>query len=429
MWLLPPVFGQVTADRAVVLCKPGPSIASCQCEIHDSEKLVSYSTCYFTTGTCQRFVFRLPGPGKYKFIWKLNQLSGIGPGYTCHIDTTGYKQLLFVSCDMLEAEASSSLWKKIQKEVDNPTVILHLGDQIYGDECYRSSVGYLSGISGEIYPLHRNMVIEKYCKRYTDTWSRYSSVTSLCSNLYLWDDHEIVNDYDHTTATETEKLVAECAAQVYHDFQHCALVDKDQDFSWTTMVDDICIIAVERTVQPVSVAMVLDRLEECGTDKVCLCFSSGPIPKPSGVFGSIYSRLSGEPAVTEGKFWDMDELTNLYEGCCSWMEAKEGRKLAIVGGDLHFGTYGVVSNGNVKFPVVVSSPISNQPTFDRWLASMGMKTAILGSTVFTPMASDSRRCYATISTEDYPNKVKMVFSKSRLPKSTINYLTALKSFV
>lgn len=426
MWRLPPFLGQATSEEFVVLCQPAPGVRECVAKLYcgPDAPLGTFSL-VFHTHTCSRFAFGVLGAAEYTLLWTFPD----GSSDRTVFDTRDPEQLIFVSCDMLEAETSKPLWKRMEGELTRPTALVHLGDQVYADACFRRGVALLQGVEPENYVLYEDQIISDYAQRYIETWARTAPVLSKTSNYYLWDDHEIVNDYDHAAASPVERFVASCAAAAYRSYQESALIARDQEsYNWRATVSGIELITVERTHTRSTSAEVLSMLANSRSDRVCLCFASGPIPKPSGVYGRIYALLTGEPQQDAGKFWAIDELRTLYEGCCAWLSADRNRKLAVIGGDLHFGTCAIVSDGSVSFPVVVASPISNQPTFDRWVAAKGMKSRPVGRTVFTPLCARARRCYAVVETDNFPLSVRMVYSNKNHPERPLSYLSALASF-
>lgn len=426
MWQLQPFLGQTSDAGFVVLCQPAPGVYDCVCKIYcGPDTVIGTYTLAFRAHTCSHFEFEAPGRAEYTLLWSFPD----GSTDRTTFDTRDPEQLIFVSCDFLEADISKSMWKTMLGDLTRRTALVHLGDQIYADACFRRGVALLKGVAPENYVLYEDQIIQDYAQRYVETWKRTTPAITRASNYYLWDDHEIVNDYDHASASDVERYVASCAAEAYRNYQEAAQLRPDRSsYNWRAHVSGIELLTVERTHTRSSAAEVLQMLEACSSKHVCLCFASGPIPKPAGIYGRVYALLTGEPQTDAGKFWAADELRVLYEGCCAWLGADSQRRLAVVGGDLHFGTYGQVSDGKVSFPVVVASPITNQPTFDRWIAAKGMKSRVVGHTLFTPFCARARRCYAVLDVDTFPLGVRMVYAQKNMPAHPVDYLTTLASF-
>lgn len=383
----------------------------------------------------------------------------------------------FVSCDHVEADTNPSLWNTLMddiKDQETTGVCIHLGDNVYADHAWNQSIKYPNVDPKEFYR-----------RRYRRTWFRNPdkrNVLASVSNLMIWDDHEIVNDANilelisgtgGTGGTGRERII-NAAVDVYEEYQESLfLTPKDKntptggrffdseigDKSWYKMVGDILVICIERTTsgRPSS-QKIVDRLDELFNyyedhdmiDEIrglILCTSWAPVPPPEGNRSSQwYRRLKGG-----SKFVDKNELSILYHYLLDW--SSQTRPVMLVGGDIHFGLRGTVTRGDKMIHVMVSSGITNHPTYDRRLAArayigtipidddilVGSDHVIEGYNnisddipYFHVEQSEGRRCYGRLTIERYEGVAmifmpRLVYNPITRPRSYIRYLKSLYS--
>lgn len=418
-WKLHPIVGQIYRNEVIIIFETTGSSIPLTMKFYSVEPYNLLQTCTVVSESSgvTKVSLSLPDTIEYELEWFSEEILQ----YRHKIAMQDPRQYMFVSCDFLEADTNPSLWKQIEQEPSD-SVLVHLGDQIYADAEFRAAEKSIKRGT-----FSRKKVFESYCQRYRQTWKRCHLALSNTSNLFLWDDHELVNNYCISgDNTENESIIADVATSAYKMYQLSC--HRESTIEGTFVRGRTTLITVERTTSKPSLAKILSRLREAETPKVFLCFASGPIPKPKGRFGKLYQTIAGEPADDEGKFWARSDLLDLYEGICSWIaEDPDVRDVVVVGGDLHFGTYGVVSkivhNRTISFQVVVSSPVSNKPSYDRELASMGMAGVHdLGNGVkFATIVSKAQRCYCKIDVNENPCRVNMVWNKITSPSSTFSY--------
>jgi hypothetical protein len=152
-----------------------------------------------------------------------------------------------------------------------------------------------------------------------------------------------------------------------------------------------------------------------------LCFSSAPIPPPHGNYGELYKLTKGL-----GKFWEASKLELLYTWLFDWMG--NDKHVVVVGGDVHFGVHGYALRKDIKIPVIIASPITNQPYPDRSLAAKGMNGIHnIGTKItFTTLQSKARRCYGVLDLDNMDTKI--VFSKDKHPDNISKYLDTMSQF-
>jgi hypothetical protein len=349
-------------------------------------------------------------------------------------------KIIFVSCDLLEADTEHSMWDRMYDELDgNKQIgIIHLGDQAYMDNVFNESVKLVRKYGCN--ESTKQGIIKSFGKRYYDTWEKHSKILSLTTNYTIWDDHEIRNNINLDEELPYDKdFVRNIGVDAYIKYQqslHLKFHQVLSDYSWIKRIDSTVIIAIERTSKIIPVEDVISLIKHENINKfinrLILCFSSAPIPRPQGKYGNLYNKFTGDDGTSDkSKFWQLKDLKTLYEELFNWIDKLDGREVLITGGDLHFGTYGTATRNGKSIPVLISSPITNEPTFDRWLASKGLKGIhnISSDISFTTISSKARRCYGIVDLESYPMIVDIKYSSEKYPRSMIKYYKTILSFI
>lgn len=444
------------------------------CEPVDKKPIVT--CCIYKEGFCRKIQFyperigpnkitiKAPEPGIYKLLWYQNVHQSqifddliemvarnivseyllIGQDVYQHrvVVKSQPDSFIFVSCDLLEAETDKkhSMWNKMLTEVkeSKQTCIVHIGDQAYMDKVYKESVKLVkeNGMSDEI----SDFILTNFGKRYCDTWRPHNFILSQTTNYNLWDDHELTNNMtlNSPNLSKEELYVRDLAVQAYIKYQ-----DSTQPyashmlsaFSWYKLFDNIIIIAIEHNARDIKIDEVLTALNilSCNLsfNKIILCFSSAPIPPPTGFTGDIYKEISDYKG--GNKFWHHQDLYNLYDGLLTWLESDLNRELVLLGGDLHFGVHGFVRRGNVAFDVAISSPITNQPTVQQWIAAKGMpkvhrlitnNTARMNEISYKPiiyrtLSAKAKRCYVVVDQANDCLNTTIKYSKEKFLKGKL----------
>jgi hypothetical protein len=350
-------------------------------------------------------------------------------------------KLIFVSCDLLEADTKHSLWGVMTKELSltKKVGIVHVGDQAYMDPVFNYCKKYIENSGDNVDVDNINKVcFEAYGKRYCDTWMTHKDILSNVSNYYIWDDHEITNDLTlDNIPDDTSKIISQSAVKAYNMYQQSFHV-KDtfiiNEYCWYKYIDTnktTVMLAIERTSREITLNEIFDAIkninEKHKINRLILCFSSAPIPIPHNYYGDTYIMLKGS-----GKFWDAGKLETLYTLLFDWIEQKEKREVVIIGGDVHFGVHGIAKRKNLTIPVLIASPITNQPYHDRVLASKGMKGGHIidtnGDITFTTLSTKARRCYGTLDLDSVPMVTNIVYSQDKYPKDLYKYMEAMSKF-
>ena len=412
-WKLPPIVGEVTDNKASVLF-----------QLYDLSSQVTYQV----NNKIHKVIVEPSGPtniiinlkksGTFVVKWIIdNHLY-----YQHQIVNEPISRLIFVSCDFVEADTPNSLWTKMLDDIVGKTVIVHLGDQIYGDPVFNQCKKLLTNLTDFN---TQQQCFDLYGDRCCETWKPHCQVLSNTSNYYVWDDHEIYNDIQLNTMHDpTTKKIINVAVNAYNQYQQSFHIDHDfmiNDYCWYKYINNNTILlTIERTSRDVELEEIFEAIMNFDVDHLILCFTSAPIPTPHGFNGNLYKSLKGL-----GKFWPEDQLILLYQWLFKWMTMK--KKVVVVGGDVHFGVYGHMTKDDLSIPVIIASPITNQPYLDRQLAAKGMRgTHLLADMTFTTTISKARRCYATLDMDTMA--IRMVYSQDKYPKNKIKYIKKLLQF-
>lgn len=452
-----PIVGEIKNLNAVILVELMEKNNILTCDIYkDNEHLYTeYIECNQTNIT--RVILSFDHEGLYNLKWFVNNKLS----YENNISVYDMaNEIIFVSCDFYEANVNNnnSMWTIMQKEliVHKNIWLFHLGDQAYMDKVYKDSLLYLKNN-----PKSKDTeeyILNKFVDRYAQTWMPHHNILANVSNYNLWDDHEIVNNALLTdNVSEDEKYVRDIAVKAYQLYQddmrleahHLHLDDMRLDnnlinsYSWFKIVDSTIFFSFERTSHPLDLNFVLKMLNDNLTpfiDRCIICFSGVPIPGPRGKYSKLYQKITNDslgkkikdkPIEDTSKFWDINDVKEFYGAMFSWMNNDKQKEVLIVGGDLHFGFHGQIEYNNMIIPIIIASPITNQPTIDRHFASKGYHGSMVipnSEFIFTTISSKARRCYAKVNLNIFPMKITMEYCKQKYPKNPRLYLKTLWSF-
>lgn len=445
-WNLCPIVGEVKDYVVRILCEP---------KIKEKLHYTIYDTVYksIVPGEENNLVQpEIIGPtmidikvsyeGTYEIVWS-NENICLYKQIICISEQP--KKLLLVSCNMYEADVKKSMWKEIEKEIENERncYLIHMGDQVYMDKEFKSCKNYIKKNQEN---LDENKIYNMLSKRYFKTWTPCSKVLSSVPNYMFLGDHEIVNNIklylEHSDPHfgPTTKYLLE----VYKWYQENLNIEIERilnDYSWVKVFGyekNYVMFGIENCSSFLNVddvATVISHYIYPHVTKLFICFSCAPIPSPQGINGGIYEILTDNKKkllTGDSKFWSHSDLTKLYSYLLYLRMYYPQLDIVVFGGDVHFGLHATVSAGPNQFQVVVSSPITNNPTFDRTLASSGLKgEQIVGKThdnhdiIFNTISTKPRRCYASVDISQTPAEIFMNYSNSVLPKNPLKYLRKL----
>jgi hypothetical protein len=298
------------------------------------------------------------------------------------------------SCDFPEMDAKKSIWSTMIQDINScvgRTLAIGLGDNVYADSAWYKSL------------MNPDNTLDNYIKRYRKTLfgsDRKSILSGVNSNLFIPDDHEICNDLTVVQARGYDQVVTDNAVNVYYRYLGNVHVaeQKSIDRGWVKYYDDLMIVSFERATRGrPSIDVMINRINELLTavpDIKSMIIITGwaciPCPPNDNVYGRMYRQTCGI-----SKFMSDDDLYILYNYLLS---LSSRLSIVLVGGDLHFGSKFTVTRGLDKFDILVTSPITNQPTSDRKLAAKGLRgqDIMINNITVHNISAKAKRCYGRI---------------------------------
>lgn len=458
-WKLYPLVGEIVDKAVSITYELYNKNTKITCQINNRTYAIEHKE-YGPSNIVMQF----DDYGTFTLHWRVNGVIA----YTHDVIVSEYvNKLIVVSCDFLEANTKHSLWNEMNDDLDNnATAIIHLGDQMYADAEYKKAKKiqdeYEKQGATDIQNTQKmldDLYYDLYSNRLCDTFRPHHRILSKTSNYFLWDDHEICNDYcfngvlDINSQLKGDKI-AYAALKCYRDYQMSFEVTENRiinDFCWVKKLPgkspykNQLMISIERTFEHISVERIINAISELDYKEpiasLILCFASAPLPPPHNLSGDIYTMINGT-----GKFWDINDTYSLISWLFTWMSTdtsklseekrfsksldsgfKQYKRILILGGDLHLGVNGYYTKNNLKIPILISSPITNHPSFDRKLISKGLR----GMTTIRDLdlivtSSKAKRCYGMVDLESFETTI--VYSNDKYPKKIYDYLRKMSKF-
>ncbi|HLM56079.1 MAG TPA: alkaline phosphatase D family protein, partial [Pyrinomonadaceae bacterium] len=225
---LGPVIGEVTDTTARVLVEVDDNV-QVTCEATDPDKNVVTQTVSFTKD--RPSVFKLQGLSpetEYDLTFK-----GVTAGHPrgrVRTFKAGADRLnvAAVSCNFLGRRGETDLWADLRDRYVIPgdvDLLLHLGDQIYGDATFARALKIIRGKEPRSKTAQDEQILEAYRRLYRVWWTEPSTrdVLANVSNLMIWDDHEIRDDWgsrrEDSDPDSAQYRVGTLARQVYREYQ------------------------------------------------------------------------------------------------------------------------------------------------------------------------------------------------------------------
>lgn len=436
-WQLSPIVGEVRNNKASVIFELYNKTYQVEYTINNVNSINKTKVNVEPVGPT-KVILNFEEGGNYIVRWFVNDV--LSRMHNILI-SNNIDKLIFVSCDLLEADTENSLWEAMIAELSlvKKVGIVHLGDQAYMDSVFNCCKKYIEQNKDISTEDINNMCFEAYGKRYCDTWMPHRTILANASNYYIWDDHEITNNVVlNDIIDDTTKIISKAAVNAYNLYQQSFHVEETfiiNEYCWYKYIDigkTTVMLAIERTSREISINEIFNAIKILNDtqmiNRLILCFTSAPIPIPNNNnYGKTYVMLKGL-----GKFWEQQKIEILYTLLFDWMNEQEGREIIVVGGDIHFGVHGHVKKDNLIIPVLIASPITNQPYPDRVLASKGMKGEHNidpnGKMKFVTLSTKARRCYGVLDLDSVPMTTNIIYSRDKYPRDICKYIQTISEF-
>lgn len=283
----------------------------------------------------------------------------------------------------------TTMWQRLQQEVENRATtttpisfLLSIGDQIYADEkdhFWQQSPWEQCLALDNADP----QTPQRRQDLYRQTYQRYWELTPLrqlfarLPQYMIWDDHDITNGWGSEIAHQnpSEHQTFEAARVVYRQFQHCHNPMNTTDpnalyygFHIGAAAFMVMDLRGERQswANPPQLFSVAQRnwvqqfIAQCQNTKTLFVVTSVPMFHLGPLWTWIpISDVTDQWSDEHNKVERRLILKYLFD----WLEASPERRVVILGGDVHIGTYSHAtrSTSNRKIYQVTSSPISNKP--------------------------------------------------------------------
>jgi len=272
-------------------------------------------------------------------------------------------------------------------------ILCHIGDQIYIDyELYLGNKN--NAYSDSLNLLHcdelsmetkRIQIIERIKQEYIATWTHSPTARIMANtpNMMMFDDHDIIDgwgdDIKHWTEGTDEYIIGSCARsvlemyqiQLHHDISRTSYQSHyfyNQSFEKTNLV--FLDVRGCKTFYRDKSGTYLGRKQQDWIENTICCDNSSTnhliliSPIPFIVLSSLFTNNSSFLFRDVIGIWNYDEyiddLKKLILVLTKWKSSQNGRKITLVGGDVHFGGFTNINfNGEHLMSQLITSPISN----------------------------------------------------------------------
>lgn len=298
-------------------------------------------------------------------------------------------------------DSRTTMWQRLSQEVatraeNNKPVsfLLQVGDQIYADEkdhFWQSSPWdkCLAMDTADPQTAARRQAL------YRDTYVRYWDFPVL-RQLYarlpqymMWDDHDITNGWGsgETHQNVSEQSTFAAAKAVYRQFQHVHNPGNSNDpdalyYGFHLGAASFLVLDLRGQRQMWNKQLLGDAqrqwakqfIEQCQNTKTLFVVTSVPLFHLGPLWAWIpLSDVTDQWSDEHNRVDRRYLLKYLFD----WMEAKPERRVVILGGDVHIGTFcrATRDTSNRSIVQITSSPVSNKPAglLDRFVRRVSGK--------------------------------------------------------
>lgn len=310
-------------------------------------------------------------------------------------------RILALSCDRPSRllMGQQDPWMKMLKGINNVDVILHVGDQIYPDN---EDIGHADAIFGQLFDelpedKQRSMMLrgrELWRSKYRAVFSRKNKVSVLanCSNLMIWSDNDVANDFTTLRKEDGSQMYhpnfLQCGMRTYREYQRklwdpdCSLQLEEETKEWHQHIYGPVAIfmcdlrgnrisgsghqAAENNLLSDEQWSHIEALFENPDIKVIILCSETPFvgDEPSVCRQKVEENPSMD-FLRDHWPYNEDELIRLLDLCFNWKAAGEAdsiqREVLLIGGDIHCGVTSVIRDDNTGLQInqLTTSPVTN----------------------------------------------------------------------
>jgi hypothetical protein len=393
-----PVIGKVTDATARVLVEVDDNV-QVTCEATDPKKNVVTQTIQFAKDRPSAFELQgLLPETEYELTFKgvaANYPKGRVRTFKANTDRLN---VAAVSCNFLGRRDESDLWADLRDRYVLPgdiDLLLHVGDQIYGDAAFARALKIIRGKEPKTKTAQDEQILESYRRLYRAWWGEAATrdVLANVSNLMIWDDHEIRDDWgsrrEDYDPDSVEYRIGTLARQVYREYQRQLWddpphSDAEEHFHvWGS----IGVLFVDQrggrsfgrdATRPYLSTRQWEHIVEAlkagefSAVRALIVVTSVPLV----YLGNNITEFGTSAADDLYDHWSHPlhnkEQVEMVRALREWKAAVPGqRELLVVGGDVHVGGHTDVKHEGVTiFNQLITSPITNVPP--KWYAFLGL---------------------------------------------------------
>jgi hypothetical protein len=309
-----------------------------------------------------------------------------------------------VSCNFTVQRQDTDLWRQLGDHYVRPRLLdllLHIGDQVYGDETFQQALYLLNGRSRGT-AVQERKILELYRQLYRWTWGFPSTraVLAAVPNLMIWDDHEIRDDWGSNPAdrdpNSPEQYVGGLARRVYREYQRQLWDSIDVDVDppggavedhWHVWGSIGVLFLDQRGARSFAYDPQRPYLGSAQWQRVTAALAPGGAlagvralmvvtSVPLAYLGDGISTIGSELMNDLMDHWaygpHQKEQVECLRALRRWKQAGDGeRELLVLGGDVHIGCRTEVQHsGQMIFKQLITSPMTNKPP--SWTAFQGL---------------------------------------------------------
>lgn len=308
-----------------------------------------------------------------------------------------------VSCNFTIRRKDTDLWADLRDRYIVSGILdllLHVGDQIYGDSAFQEAESILDGrITGT--QAQQRQIKELYRRLYRMTW-RYPATRDVLArvpNLMIWDDHEIRDDWgsraDDSNSAAAAHHIGSLAHAVFREYQRQLWEDpadwptekfEDHFHKWgpigVLFVDQRGGRSFERdTVRPYLGVPQWGRISSALASggyfddvRALIVVTSVPLVYLGDSITNGGSGIADDLQDHWAYGAHLAEQIQMLRALRKWKQVR-GRELLVVGGDVHIGCRtDIEHHGKTIFKQLITSPITNKPP--GWFAYQALKALL-----------------------------------------------------
>jgi hypothetical protein len=299
--------------------------------------------------------------------------------------------LAVVSCNNTPRRGETELWQDLfQRYVATGDVqlLLHIGDQVYGDRAFEGSMRILNG-KPKATAAQKREILELYRQLYRWAWNHppTRAVLATIPSLMIWDDHDIRDDWG-SRAVDRDKntpefLVGTLARRVYREYQRQLWDDFDteadapagegehHEHSWGSIG---LLFVDQRGARSFNFDPARPYLGTRQWSEILNSLTSGILSQvrallvltsvPLVYLGTGISSVGSAVINDLQDHWaygpHQKEQIEMLRALREWKESTTGRELMVVGGDVHIGGETEIRHmGQPIFHQLITSAITN----------------------------------------------------------------------